>query len=126
MNRKKILIIDDDEAAVFGYTNYLSQEGYAITSAETLEDGLRSLSADRFDAVIFDVRLPDGNSLDAIPGVRAANPALRIFVISGLTDAATSQRAIGCGVDKFLVKPLSMSELCRTIAASLEEQSPDR
>lgn len=119
MDSKRILIIDDDEATVFGYTCYLSKSGYTVSSADCLTAGLRKLDTEDFDAAVFDVRLPDGNSLEAIPGLRAKNNFIKILVISGLSDGATARAALSSGADAFLVKPLAISELCASIASTL-------
>lgn len=121
MESRRILIIDDDEAAVFGYTCYLSKSGYTVVAVDCLAEGLRMIGTERFDAAVFDIRLPDGNSLEAIPGVRAKNALLKIFVISGLSDEKTKQAALASGADGFLVKPLSINELCAGIIHSLEK-----
>jgi DNA-binding response OmpR family regulator len=120
MKSKRILIIDDDDAAVFGYTCYLSKSGYTVVSADCLTEGLRKIEAEEFDAVVFDICLPDGNSLEVIPKVRAKNTLLKILVISGLSDERTAQAAIDSGADGFLVKPLSIGELCTGITSTLE------
>jgi DNA-binding NtrC family response regulator len=120
MNPKRILIIDDDDAVVFGYDHYLSQSGCTVASAAYLRDGMEKLENEEFDAVVFDVRLPDGSALDVIPTVRAKRPAIKIFVISGISDGATAQAALDGGADEFLVKPIAVSDLCVSIASALE------
>ena len=115
---KRILIVDDDEATIFGYTRFLSRSGFAIESAMDLATSLDKLSREHFDAVVFDLRLPDGNALDVIPAVRAKNKNLKIFVVSGLSDPAVVEQALDAGADKFLVKPLSIEELCNQITGA--------
>lgn len=78
------------------------------------------IETENFDAVVFDIHLPDGNSLEVIPEVRAKNRLLRILVISGLSDERTARAAIDGGADGFLVKPLSICELCTGITSALE------
>jgi two-component system NtrC family response regulator len=80
---------------------------------------LEKLAQEEFDAVVFDVRLPDGNAIEAIPGVRAKNPAIKIFVISGMSDSATAQAALAGGADEFLIKPIAVSDLCVSITNAL-------
>jgi DNA-binding NarL/FixJ family response regulator len=58
MSPKRIFIIDDDEAAVFGYSRYLEKSGYVVSAAAYLKDGVGKLDRENFDAVVFDVRLP--------------------------------------------------------------------
>ena len=120
MSRKKIFIIDDDDAAIFGYSRYLEKSGYVVSASAFLKEGLEKLSQENFDAVVFDVRLPDGNALDVIPQVRARNKAIKIFVISGLSDEKTCEAALAGGADEFLVKPIAIKDLCESISKTLE------
>ena len=115
---KRLLIVDDDEGTVFGYTLFFRRAGFSVESADDLAAGMEKLADDGFDAVIFDVRLPDGNAIDAIPALRARNKTIKIFVVSGLDDPEVGTAALGAGADKFLVKPLSVEELCARIAAA--------
>ena len=121
MAARRILIIDDDDATVFGYERYLSAEGFSVESSDCLAEGLRKLGSKPFDAVVFDIRLPDGNALDIIPAVRAERVNTKIFVVSGLADAATERTALAAGADDFFVKPLAVNELCAGIAQSFEK-----
>jgi DNA-binding response OmpR family regulator len=118
-NPGRILIVDDDEAAIFGYTRYLSRSGFTVNASGDLAEGLEKLSVGEFDAVVLDVRLPDGNSIDVIPTVRAKNKALKIFIVSGLSDPSVRQAALEAGADEYLTKPLSTEELCASICRSL-------
>ena len=120
MSPKRIFIIDDDEATIFGYSRYLEKSGYAVSSAAYLKEGMEKLTQENYDAVIFDIRLPDGNALDVIPAVRARNNAIKIFVISGLSDARTCEAALAGGADEFLVKPVAVKDLCDSISKTLE------
>jgi DNA-binding response OmpR family regulator len=113
---KRLLIVDDDEATVFGYLRYFRRSGFSVESTDDLASGMEKLTDSGFDAVIFDVCLPDGNALDVIPDLRARNKAIKIFVVSGLSDPALEKAALGGGADKFLCKPLSIDELCAQIA----------
>jgi two-component system, NtrC family, response regulator len=117
-NLKRLLIVDDDEGTVFGYTRYFRRAGFSVESADDLASGIKRLADEGFDAVIFDVCLPDGNAIDVIPDLRARNKTIKIFVVSGLTDPAVEKAALEAGADKFLVKPLSVEDLCAQIAGA--------
>ncbi len=116
---KRILVVEDDEPTVFLYKLHWSRTGFTVVSAEDLKSGIEKLFSEEFDAVIFDLRLPDGNSLDVIPDVRAKNTAIKIFVVSGLSDPAVASAALAAGVDEFLVKPFEIDELCARIARAI-------
>jgi two-component system, response regulator RegA len=117
---KRVLIIDDDDASIFGYTRFLAKAGFTVDSESYLLKGLQKLAKGPFDAAVFDVHLPDGNALEALSDVRARHPSIKIFVISGTSDPVVAQTALARGADRFLVKPVSIEELCDIIIVTLE------
>ncbi len=119
----KILIIDDEEAAVFGYSRFFSKRGYSVQSAGTIEEGRSKMSCSCFDAVVLDLKLPDGNALEFIPEIRAVNENATIVVVSGMADRETQKAALNRGAHKFLVKPLQMETLCSLLKRTIEKSS---
>ncbi|MBI4796178.1 MAG: response regulator [Deltaproteobacteria bacterium] len=63
----RILIIDDDRAICRMLTVISEGLGHDAVSAFTLKDGLKKALAGKFAVVLLDVRLPDGNGLNALP-----------------------------------------------------------
>ena len=59
-----LLLVDDEAAIRFTVSKYLSREGYAMKEVSTLAEARKAISEDRFDAVLLDLNLPDGNGLD--------------------------------------------------------------
>ncbi len=116
---KKILIIDDEEAAVYGYKRYLTKRGFGVDSATNLEEGRRMLSRNEYDALLLDIRLPDGNALHALPSIREKYNSLLIAVVSGVQDPRSSDIALSAGADRYLVKPVRVGELCESVIEML-------
>ena len=117
---RSILIIEDDEAALFGYTDHLSNYGYQITSATTLKEADFQIEKNSFDVLLLDLRLPDGNALHWIPKQKQILPQTPIIVISGMSDIPTAVQATKNGAENFLTKPVEMDELRSAIDRCLE------
>ena len=62
-----LLIVDDDEAALFGFSQFLNKAGYEVAPAGTLQEAERKLFSMKVDAVLLDMKLPDGHGTDFIP-----------------------------------------------------------
>jgi DNA-binding response OmpR family regulator len=118
----QILIVDDEEAAVFGYERYLAKRGYRVDSAGSLQEARDRLEADCYQAIILDLRLPDGNALDIIADIRQAHESMVIIVASGLNDEATVDQALRRGANRCVTKPLSMEHICTTLSEQLRQQ----
>lgn len=120
MKTPKLLLVEDDEAALFGYTKYLTKSGYTTKTAASLSEAKDAVESEIFDAVLLDLNLPDGNGIDWITELRSNFENLAIIVITGNTDIPTAVKAMQFGADNFLTKPVNMDDLDISLRKSLE------
>jgi DNA-binding NtrC family response regulator len=116
----KILIVEDDEATVFGYSKYLSSKGYQVSSVHNLADARKLVINQIYDAILLDVGLPDGCAIDVIPEFHASNENSAIIVISGVSEIRLAVKAIHLGADNYLTKPVNLDDLEVYLKNSLE------
>ena len=74
MTTRTILMVDDEPAVLFGYARYFAQAGYQTVEAGTLAEARQTVRTRRFDAVLLDLNLPDGNGLEWIRELRTERP----------------------------------------------------
>jgi DNA-binding NtrC family response regulator len=115
-----ILMVDDEPAVLFGYGRYFAKTGYETAEALSLADARKAVQTRRFDAVLLDLNLPDGNGLDWIRSLREEYPDIAVIVITGQGDIPTAVEAMRLGADNFLVKPVDMDGLHVFLRKSLE------
>lgn len=120
MNTTRVLIVEDDEAAMYGYNRYFGNSGYQITSVRTLKDAKEVVAGEKFDAIILDLNLPDGDSTEWIPELKRLYPSMPVIVITGICDIPTAVKAIKDGAENFLTKPIEMSILKVVLEKCLE------
>ncbi|MGA2506441.1 MAG: sigma-54 dependent transcriptional regulator [Chitinispirillaceae bacterium] len=119
----QVLIVEDDEAALFGYEKYLSKNGYAIRKAPSLTEAKTIIAAETIDAILLDLRLRDGNSLEWLPELKQNYPGVPVIVITGSSDIPTAVKATKYGAENFLTKPVEMDDIKRYLDRSLEVES---
>ncbi len=122
-SRPKILLVDDEEAIRFGVSRYLSKKGYEVEGASDLSEAKGKVAAERYDAILLDLTLPDGNGIDWIPELREARADLAIVVITGTGDVPVAVDAMRRGADNLLTKPVNMADLDVYLQKSLELES---
>jgi DNA-binding NtrC family response regulator len=120
MKLQKILLVDDEESTIFGYTNYLTKSGYSVENAKSLMEAKHCLAKNQYHAVLLDLNLPDGNALDSIPEIKMNNEGIVIIVITGISDIPTAVKAMKYGAHNFLTKPIVMEDLLATLQKSFE------
>jgi DNA-binding NtrC family response regulator len=118
--RYKILLVDDDEATLFGYERALASAGYTVATAQNLRQGRSTVQSDIFDAILLDFKLPDGEALEWIPELKTAQPNLPIIVITGRNDVPTAVAAMKSGADNFLIKPVEIDNLETCLRKAIE------
>lgn len=114
-----ILIIDDDPQVCGTLESLVFRLGHACVSAHTLRDGLKRLAQADIDLVFLDVRLPDGNGLDALGQIRGMGNPPDVIVLTGQGDPDGAELAIQGGVWDYLVKPSSIKQIKEVLARAL-------
>ncbi len=101
----RILVIDDDPGLASTLAWGLSDRG-SVQSAESVEDSKR-FAGRSFDLIVLDLRLPDGDGLDAIEWFRATP----FVVVTGFATTASTVRAMKLGAVSVLEKPVDIDAL---------------
>jgi len=115
----RVLVVDDDEAIVDSLRRGLELEGYSVLTAADGTQALRVVAADRLDAVVLDVGLPDLNGRIVAARMRAGGLATPILILSALDQVDDRVAGLEAGADDYLVKPFAMEELTARLRALL-------
>ncbi|BCS54445.1 sigma-54 dependent transcriptional regulator [Geobacter sp. SVR] len=116
----KILIIDDDQLVCQSLSLVARRKGHEADCAHTLAVGLKKASQELFDVVFLDVRLPDGNGLDALPHLEKLPHAPEIIIMTGYGDPSGAELAIKSGVWDYLEKGASVREIMLSLVRALQ------
>lgn len=123
MASKRILIVDDEENIGRSLRMILEREGYAVNVCRSVAEFRRHPDAQRADAYLLDMKLPDGSGIDLLKVVRqngASGPAIMISGHGTIADAVEATRA---GAFDFLEKPLSRDRVLLAIKNAMEQAS---
>jgi DNA-binding NtrC family response regulator len=111
MKKPTILLLEDNEAELFGYAEYLTKVAFDIRQSTTLKHAREMLNSIYFEAILLDLRLPDGNGLEFIREIKLFAPTTAIIVVTGIDNIATAVHATKMGADNYLTKPIRMADL---------------
>src|ERR1700691_3140818 len=123
MASKRILIVDDEENIGRSLRLILEREGYGIAVCRSIREFRAHPDAERADAFLFDVRLPDGSGIDLLRSVRQDGHPAPAVMISGHGTIADAVEATRAGAFDFLEKPLSRDKVLLAVKNALEHSS---
>ena len=115
MVKKRILIVDDDEAVRTVLKDLLEDEGYICETAADGEDGLTKIKTQDFALVLLDIKLPDMNGTDVLRSIRKIKPELTAIMITGFPSRKTVEQSIGLEAFNYVTKPIDFKKLMSVI-----------
>ena len=115
----RILVVDDEPDLRTLYELTLLREGYQVDTAGDLQQARALLDAHRFDAVITDMRLPDGVGLSLITELKAAQRGERCVVITAYGSAENAVDALKGGAFDYLTKPVDLKQFRHVVATAV-------
>jgi DNA-binding response OmpR family regulator len=119
---RPILIVDDDSALCEGLSEQFAVGSeFVATSVATLGEAEKKLSAKdaRFDAVILDVGLPDGDGRELCIRLRKQGQTMPIIMLTGWCAETEIVRGFDAGANDYIVKPFRLAELQARLRAQL-------
>ena len=116
-----ILVIDDEPDLRTLYELTLLREGYRVETAATVAEAREQLSAKRFDAVITDMRLPDGFGMELLQDLRNQNRRERCVVMTAYGSAENAVEALRCGAFDYLTKPVDLRQFRSVVASAVQD-----
>ncbi|MGA2725748.1 MAG: sigma-54 dependent transcriptional regulator [Bryobacteraceae bacterium] len=123
MASKRVLIVDDEENIGRSLRMILEREGYAVSVCRSAAEFNRHADAQRADAYLLDMKLPDGNGIDLLRTVRQNGASAPAVMISGHGTIADAVEATRAGAFDFLEKPLSRDRVLLAVKNALEQSS---
>ena len=107
----QILLVEDhaDTAEVLG--QLLKMRGYEVRVAATLAEARAVCHETRFDFVLCDIGLPDGNGLEFAPVARAACPGAKLIALTAYAMPEDVEAAETAGFDAHVAKPVTIQSL---------------
>jgi DNA-binding response OmpR family regulator len=117
---KNILIVDDETDICSLITMVLNLEGCRTYSSNNLAEARKELELRAFDAILTDIRLPDGDGVEFVRQIKQrlgdSTPAL--IVTTGFSHF-TQEEILASGADEFVEKPFDVDSLIRSIKSAM-------
>ncbi len=114
LHATSVLVADDEEGIRNLVVHWLGQAGHHVVAADSGKTASALLKSQRFDVVVTDVVMPDGDGFELIAQIRRQHPAARILAISGggkyLQGSDCLRMAQGLGAHGIVLKPFTREQ----------------
>lgn len=122
--RRRVLLVDDEEAILDVSAAMLRHLGYEV---DAFQDGKVAIAHfreawARIDLVILDLQMPQLGGREVFAALRAVDPRVRALVASGFSVEDEAREIVNDGAKGFLQKPFTLAQLAKAVATVLEEE----
>jgi len=123
MSKPKILIVDDDGIILDSLCEFLTLEGYSVSTAASLTEAASMLQKQPFSLVITDINMSDGDGFELLANIRKNYQQTVAIVITGYGTIESAVEAIKMGAFDYLTKPVIDDELLLSVERAMKQQS---
>jgi two-component system response regulator GlrR len=126
MDKEQLLVIDDDQGLLTLLTMRLEAMGFAVTACHDAGPALEEARRRRFDLVLTDLRLAEGDGLAIMEEVRALHPDLPVLILTAHGSIPNAVEAMQKGAVGYLTKPFEDKDLAAWIDKALAPRRMSR
>ena len=106
-----LLVVEDHTDTRVVLTSLLGRSGYRIISTNRVKEATELLGKMRFDILLSDLGLPDGDGLDLVVKAKALQPKIRTIALTARDSEKDHELGREAGFDHYLTKPFDLLEL---------------
>lgn len=121
MNRRHILVVDDEPAMRDVMSSAFRDEGYDVTTAESGEEALAILQNEPIQVQFLDLQLPGMTGLELCEAIHERNPIAISFAMTGYVSVFHLIQCREAGFEDFFVKPFKVELLLKVADQAFEK-----
>jgi two-component system response regulator PilR (NtrC family) len=126
MEKRKILVVDDERSMREFLGIMLAKEGYGVTQCPDGETALKQMAEDIFDLVIMDIRMPKMDGIAVLERIKEIAPETIVIMITAFASTDTAVQAMKKGAYDYITKPFKIDEIKLIIRNALEKKALEK
>ena len=123
MERKKILVVDDEESMRHMLTLILKREGYEAQAVEKGSEALQLVDSESFDFILSDVVMPEMDGLTLLQALKQKKVEASVIMMSAYGNLDTAVEAMKRGAYDYVNKPFKPDEILLTLRKAEEREN---
>lgn len=126
MEKKSILIVDDDKSLLTSLAQILTNEGYQVDTADTGQKAVEKSKTQFYHLLLLDIKLPDMEGTQLLTAIKDTTPKMVKIIITGYPSLDNAVEAVNKNADGYVIKPIDINKLLDTIKKHLRRQDETR
>jgi DNA-binding NtrC family response regulator len=118
----RVLVIDDDEDICLYLREFLTREGFKVTTLSKPADALMEIRQGRHQIVLLDVRLPGVDGVELLRQIRAADSDVCVIVMTGYPSVQSAVDSMKAAAFDYLQKPFDLQALRAVVDRAIREK----
>lgn len=122
MANEKVLVVDDEPDVLDLCKRILTTQGYKVTSVSSGFEAIKIATDADFDLLLTDIRMPGMTGLEIAQTLKKSDPNMICVTMTGHASMDSAIKALSLGIDEFILKPFTPTDLVRGISKALEKK----
>jgi putative nucleotidyltransferase with HDIG domain len=118
----KLLIVDDDETIVALLAAFFQDQGYQVQKAYSREEVLEVIKKSPPQLVFLDIQMGEVSGIDILKQIRAVDPAIKVIMVTALSDEDKMAEAKKYGASDYVTKPFDLEALNKEVVGKVHAQ----
>lgn len=120
-DKKKILVVDDEDALRTVLSSELVGEGYEVETAADGDEAINVVQTKPFDLVLLDIKMPKVDGFEVLKFLKSKYPNVKVIMLTGFADLKNAIESKKLGAEDFVSKPYDLVDLLTTIERVVSE-----
>jgi two-component system response regulator HydG len=120
-DKRKILVVDDEDALRTVLSAELNSEGYDVVTAADGLEAVTELGKKTFDLVLLDIKMPNMNGFEVLKVIKEKHAGTKVIMLTGFADLKNAIESKKLGAEDFVSKPYDLVDLLTTIDRVMSE-----
>lgn len=121
VEKRKVLVVDDEEALRTVLSSELVSEGYEVVTASDGDEAINEIQKQSFDMVLLDIKMQRVNGFEVLKFVKDKHPKTKVIMLTGFADLKNAIESKKLGAEDFVSKPYDLVDLLTTIERVMSE-----
>ena len=115
MNKRKRILICDDEESIRESLNLILEDNYDLDFASNGRKVIKKIKNANFDGILLDIKMPSKDGLETLEEIKRISPDIKVIIVTGYQSVETAPKAVKLGAMDYITKPFESKEVLEVV-----------